>query len=164
MGGLAGAHACWQWRCLPQRRAEGLGDMLGQTGQAGQSTGQFPSRCLHAGTGSQDVCAHSSFFKFIYFSWRLITLQYCSGFCPTLIGISHGCTCVPHPEPPPTSLPIPSLRVIPLHWLCVSCFIFELMVTGSVVGLWGLVVSDDSLTPWTGYCRLVAFLSGYCGW
>ena len=100
VGGLAGAHACWQWRCLPQRRAEGLGDMLGQIGQAGQSTGQFPSCCLHAGTGSQDVCAHSSFFKFIYFSWRLITLQYCSGFCPTLIGISHGCTCVPHPEPP----------------------------------------------------------------
>ena len=37
---------------------------------------------------------------FIYFSWRLITLQYCSGFCHTLIWISHGCTCVPHPEPP----------------------------------------------------------------
>jgi len=28
--------------------------------------------------------------KFIYFSWRLITLQYCSGFCHTLIWISHG--------------------------------------------------------------------------
>ena len=40
------------------------------------------------------------FFKFIYFSWRLITLQYCSGFCHTLIWISHGCTCVPHPDPP----------------------------------------------------------------
>ena len=36
----------------------------------------------------------------IYFNWRLITLQYCSGFCHTLIWISHGCTCVPHPEPP----------------------------------------------------------------
>ena len=30
------------------------------------------------------------FFKFIYFNWRLITLQYCSGFCHTLIWISHG--------------------------------------------------------------------------
>ena len=38
--------------------------------------------------------------KFIYFSWRLIRLQYCSGLCHTLIWISHGCTCVPHPEPP----------------------------------------------------------------
>ena len=26
-----------------------------------------------------------NFLKFIYFSWRLITLQYCSGFCHTLI-------------------------------------------------------------------------------
>ena len=30
----------------------------------------------------------------------LITLQYCSGFCHTLTWISHGCTCVPHPESP----------------------------------------------------------------
>ena len=29
----------------------------------------------------------------IYFNWRLITLQYCGGFCHTL-------TCVPHPDPP----------------------------------------------------------------
>ena len=47
------------------------------------------------------------FFLIIYFNWRLITLQYCSGFCRTLTWISHGCTCVPHPETPPTSLPIP---------------------------------------------------------
>ena len=33
------------------------------------------------------------------FNWRLITLQYCGGFC-LLTWISHGCTCVPHPEPP----------------------------------------------------------------
>jgi len=40
------------------------------------------------------------FFKFIYFNWRLSTLQYCSGFRHTLTWISHRCTCVPHPEPP----------------------------------------------------------------
>ena len=49
-----------------------------------------------------------SFFFFI--SWRLITLQYCSGFCHTLKWISHGFTCVPHPDPP-SHLP---LRLIPL--------------------------------------------------
>ena len=37
---------------------------------------------------------------FIYFNWRLITLQYCGGFCHTLTWISHGCACVPHPESP----------------------------------------------------------------
>ena len=48
-----------------------------------------------------------SFLKnlFIYFNWRLITLQYCRGFCHTLTWISHGCTCVPHSEAP---LPLPS--------------------------------------------------------
>ena len=51
----------------------------------------------------------------IFISWRLITLQYCSGFCHTLTWISHGFTCVPHPESPPTFLPIPSLWVIPVH-------------------------------------------------
>ena len=34
-------------------------------------------------------------FKFIYFNWRLITLQYCGFFCHTLTWISHACTCVP---------------------------------------------------------------------
>ena len=32
------------------------------------------------------------FFYSIYFNWRLITLQYCSGFCHMLTWISHGCT------------------------------------------------------------------------
>ena len=40
------------------------------------------------------------FILIIYFNWRLITLQYCSGFCQTLTWISHRPTCVPHPEPP----------------------------------------------------------------
>ena len=63
------------------------------------------------------------FFSFIFISWRLITSQYCSGFCHTLTWISHGFTCVPHLEPPSTSLPIPSLWVIPVHqpWALVSC-------------------------------------------
>ena len=55
------------------------------------------------------------FFSFIFISWRLITLHYCSGFCHTLAWISHGFTCVPHPDPPPTFLPIPSLWVFPVH-------------------------------------------------
>ena len=54
-----------------------------------------------------------SFFFFI--SWRLITLQYCSGFCHTLTRISHGFTCIPHPDPPPTSLSARSLWVFPVH-------------------------------------------------
>ena len=47
------------------------------------------------------------FFSFIFISWKLITLQYCSGFCHTLTWISHGFTCVPHPDPPSRLLPDP---------------------------------------------------------
>ena len=50
-----------------------------------------------------------NFFSF-FISWGLITLQYCSGFCHTLTWISHGFTCVPHPDPP-SRLP---LHPIPL--------------------------------------------------
>ena len=51
----------------------------------------------------QKMCSY--FFSFIFTSWRLITLQYCSGFCHTCTWISHGYTCVPlywAPVPPPS--------------------------------------------------------------
>ena len=62
----------------------------------------------------------SFFFPTIFISWRLFTLQYCSGFCHTLTWISHGFTCAPHPEPPPTFLPIPSL--ISTYSCFMQCF------------------------------------------
>ena len=37
-------------------------------------------------------------YLFIFISWRQITLQYFSGFCHTLTWISHGFTCIPHPD------------------------------------------------------------------
>ena len=39
-----------------------------------------------------------------------------------LTWISHRCPCVLHPDPPPTSLPISSLSVVPEHRLWVPCF------------------------------------------
>ena len=52
----------------------------------------------------------SLFFSFIFINRGLIILQYCSGFCHTLTWISHGFTCVPHPEPcshlPPHPIPL----------------------------------------------------------
>ena len=45
------------------------------------------------------------FFSFlVYFNWRLITLQYCSGFCHAFTWISHVYMCPPSwtPFPPPS--------------------------------------------------------------
>ena len=61
------------------------------------------------------------FILFIYFSWRLIILQYWSGFCHTLTWISHGYTCIPHPDPPshlplhPIPLGLGSAKIVNLN-------------------------------------------------
>ena len=66
------------------------------------------------------------FFPFIFIHWRLITLQYRSGFCHTLTWISHGFTCVPHPDPPsclplhPIPLGLPSAPALSLSEKCKS--------------------------------------------
>ena len=64
---------------------------------------------------------------YFYFNWRLITLEY------SFTWISHGCTCVPHPDPPshvpPHLIPqghpsAPALSTLPhasnLDWWSVS--------------------------------------------
>ena len=51
---------------------------------------------------SRVTCIFFSFFFFFFLffiGWRLITLQYCNGFCHTLTWISHGFTCIPHLDP-----------------------------------------------------------------
>ena len=84
------------------------------------------------------ACAHTHTFGYLIFfipfnfiSWRLITLQYCSGFCHTLTWISHGVTCVPHPNPPsrlpphPIPLGLPSALVSCIQPGLVVCFTLD---------------------------------------
>ena len=66
-----------------------------------------PSVSSHLPAGSRWISSSLHFFSFIFISWRLITLKYCSGFCHTLTWISHGFTCVPHPDPPSRLPPHP---------------------------------------------------------
>ena len=85
------------------------------------------------------------YFFLIYFNWRLITLKYCSGFFHTLTWISHGCTRVPHLEPPshrpPPPIPqghpsAPALSTLPhasnLDWRSVSHMIIYMFQCSSL--------------------------------
>ena len=56
-------------------------------------------------------------------------------FCHTSTCIHHRYTHVPHPEPPPTSLPILSLWVIPVHQPQASCILHRTW-TGDSFLMW----------------------------
>ena len=54
-------------------------------------------------------------YKFIYFNWRLITLQYCIGFAIHQHESATGIRVFPIPNPPLSTLPISYLWVVPVH-------------------------------------------------
>ena len=89
------------------------------------------------------------FFVFPFISWRLITLQYCSGFCHTLKWISHGFTCIRHPNPPSHLPPHPSLWVFPVYqpWALVSCIQPGLVICFTLDNIHVLMLFSQNIPP-----------------
>ena len=74
-------------------------------------------------------------YKSIYFHWRLITLQYCIGFVIHWHESTTGIHVLSILNPPPTSLPIPSLWVIPMHQPRASCIMHRTWI-GNLFHIW----------------------------
>ena len=75
------------------------------------------------------------YYKFIYFNWRLITLQYCIGFAIYQHESTTGIHVFPILNPPPTSLPVPSLWVISVYQPQASCILHRTW-TGDPFHIW----------------------------
>ena len=115
-----------------------------------------------------------NFFK-IYFNWRLITLQYCIGFAIHQHESTKGIHMFPIPIPSPSSLPVPSLWVVPVHQPQATSIMHRTW-TGNSFHIWYytcfnaiLPIIPPSPSPteskrlfYTSVSLLLSCIQGYC--
>ena len=84
-------------------------------------------------------------YKFIYFNWRLITLQYCIGFAIHQHESATGIHVFPILNPTPSCLPVPSLWVISVHQPQASSIMHRTW-TGDSFHIWYYTCFNSILT------------------
>ena len=85
------------------------------------------------------------FKKFLLLLLLLFYFTILHWFCHTSTCIRHGCTCVPHPEPPSHLHPIPSLWVILVQQPQASCILHRTWTGDSFFILY--IYSEKAMAP-----------------